>query len=263
LCIAANLPRSRLSTPASMDSASAQIRHAMRVVEDLRQQLTTNASLARAVHEIKAIQARRFACTYQDLLISPVYKGCASFFLTELYSERDYGQRDRQFAKIATAIELALPQPVITTAVDLARLHQVTETLDVAMAQHWLQETTASLATRYQLAWRALDRRTQRQWQLTTVVGIGEKLGELTRRRGLRLLLKMMRQPAEIAGLGELQSFLETGFDRFSQIAKSRETLNGFLGAINARESDWIDALDSADKAEAQALITNTFERIP
>jgi len=95
--------------------------------------------------------------------------------LTELYSERDYNQRDRQFAKVASAIEAAFPQPVIATTVDLARLHQITETLDLAMARQWLRDPAPSRAIRYYRAWRVLNCPQQRQWQLDTVLSIGQK----------------------------------------------------------------------------------------
>jgi hypothetical protein len=47
--------------------------------------------------------------------------------LEELYSERDYSRRDAQFAKVAAAIELAVPLQVIDIAVSLAELHRTTE----------------------------------------------------------------------------------------------------------------------------------------
>lgn len=227
----------------------------MHAVQQLRAEASQSQPLSRAVHEIKTIQAKRFKNTYKDLLESPIYQNCALFFLTELYSERDYARRDQQFARVAGAIEMAFPQPVIATTIELAKLHHVTETLDLAMAQQWLRCSATSPATRYCLAWQTVNSTVQRRWQLQTVISIGQKLGNLTRRRSLRLLLKMMRHPAELAGLSELQSFLETGFDRFSDIAKTKETLNGFLDSIEQRESDWISQLDATTEGEADTKL--------
>jgi len=246
-----------------MEAASTQIRQAIGSVEELRAEAAQSVELSRALHDIKTLQAKRFAATYHDLLNSPTYSGCAQFFMTELYSERDYDQRDRQFAKIAGAIEMAFPQPVIATTVALARLHQITETLDLAMARQWQREQAPSRAIRYYRAWRVLNCPQQRQWQLDTVLSIGRKLGELTRRRSLRLLLKMMRHPAELAGLSDLQTFLENGFDRFRQIAKADETLQTFLDTIQTREAGWITALESIDEQEAEDLIGKTLQGKP
>ena len=246
-----------------MEAASTQIRQAIRAVEELRAEAAQSVELSRALHDIKTLQAQRFAATYHDLLNSPAYSGCARFSLTELYSERDYKQRDRQFAKVAGAIAVAFPQPVIATTVDLARLHQITETLDLAMARQWQRDQAPSQAIRYYRAWHALNCPQQRQWQLDTVLRIGRKLGELTRRRSLRLLLKMMRHPAELAGLSDLQTFLEDGFDRFRQIAKADETLIIFLDTIQQREARWITAMDSMSEQEAEKLLNKSLQGTP
>jgi len=243
-----------------MENPSIQIRNAMSGVEALRERVSRSAELSGALHDIKTLQARRFSYTYRDLLQSPVYKGSTDFFLTELYSERDYGQRDKQFSKVAGAIEVAFPKSVITTSVNLAELHLVTETLDIAMAEHAICVASPSLATRYCRAWRTLDCPAQRQWQLDTVISIGTKLGELTRRRGLRLLLKMMRHPAEIAGLSELQGFLEKGFDRFRELSREKNTLATFLETIQDREATWLQALNTSTESEAVALIEHPFD---
>lgn len=232
----------------------------MRDVKTLRLRVSKSAELTSALHAIKKIQAQRFANTYQDLLRSQAHKDCAEFFLSELYGERDYSKRDEQFAKVAGTIELALPEAVISTTVSLATLHHVTETLDIAMAEHWAHNRSLPGPIRYLHAWRELNCTAQRRWQLETVIVIGQKLGELTRQRGLRLMLKLMRHPAEIAGLTELQAFLETGFDRFLQLAKVKETLSEFLETIQTRESSWINTLDSIDEFEGEVLLTKMLQ---
>jgi len=63
-----------------MEAASTQIRQAMRAVEELRAEAAQSVLLSRAVHDIKTMQAQRFAATYHDLLKSPTYSGCAQFF---------------------------------------------------------------------------------------------------------------------------------------------------------------------------------------
>jgi hypothetical protein len=223
--------------------ASQRIRDAVARVSELRQICGQNAGLSKALSEVKEWQAKRFSSTYQDLLASPIYSGCANFFLEELYSERDYSHRDAQFAKVATAIELALPAQVEQLAVTLAELHQTTEELDLQMAQSWQGFEQQSAHARYVRAWNAVGHRSEREWQLDTVLEIGRTLTGLTRKRSLRLLLKMMRRPAELAGLGDLQVFLETGFDQFSKLARNAEAVNKFLCIIQARERQWINDL--------------------
>jgi hypothetical protein len=223
--------------------ASKRIREAVARVSEIRQIAGQNPDLSHALHDIKVWQANRFANTYGDLLKSADYAACANFFLHELYSERDYSRRDAQFAKVAGAIELTFPAPVVALAVKLAELHRVTEELDLAMARQWqaCQELVAN--ERYRSCWKAIGHQMEREWQLATVMEIGEELTELTRKRGLRLLVKMMRKPAELAGLGQLQTFLEAGFDHFSGLARNGQAAAEFLRVIHERESSWMAEL--------------------
>jgi len=224
--------------------ASRQIRAALQQIESARSEARACAVLAGAVREVKRYQSRRFAATYQDLLTSDNAGRCARFFLEELYSERDYTQRDAQFARVAGVIEATFPESVIDLTVTLAKLHLATESLDLQMAHVWRDTPHLTDGERYARAWRALNRCAERQWQLDTVLGIGRELGKLTRKPTLRLLLKMMRQPAKVAGLGDLQRFLEGGFERFAELAKRPEALKDFLSTIQLREQAWIDGME-------------------
>jgi hypothetical protein len=241
--------------------ASKQIREAMARVSELRQMASDAPELALAVHAIKQIQASRFAGTYQDLLDSPIYCTTANFFLTELYSERDYSLRDAQFSRIAGALELTFPDQVVSTAVALAKLHCLTEELDMAMAQCWLTNTEELPTSRYCFAWQMVGQRTKRNWQLATVLDIGLALDQLTRKRGLRLMLKMMRRPAGLAGLGSFQMFLESGFDRFSGIGRNGGSVQHFLSIVKARESDWLDLLFENSDTHGVTHLDNILNR--
>ncbi|GAB4211719.1 MAG: hypothetical protein Fur007_02590 [Rhodoferax sp.] len=216
---------------------------ALAEVEACRARAEHDPALAQALGAIKRWQSQRFAHTYADLLDSPIYSGCARFFLDELYGTRDFSQRDAQFARIAGPLERRFPAAVADTAATLAQLHAVTEQLDLDMAQQWMTLATVPVAQRYAQAWKAVGCATQRQWQLATVLELGRSLGQLTRKKGLRVMLRLMRKPAELAGLGALQLFLESGFDHFSTIAAEPAHLTAFLETIEARESQWMAAL--------------------
>jgi hypothetical protein len=223
--------------------ASEIIRDAVNHVSLLRETVAGEPGLASAVSVIKQFQARRFSGTYFDLLHSEQYKSAANFFLQELYSERNYSERDSQFARIATALERLFPQEVVQTAVSMAQLHRLTEDLDLAMARSWMSNSGKPEVQRYVKAWRSVGRRTDRDTQLVTVLSIGHELDRLTRTRGLRMMLKMMRGPASLAGMGSLQQFLESGFDTFEQMGREGEGARHFLATVMARESSLINGL--------------------
>jgi hypothetical protein len=225
--------------------AAEKIRQAVAEVSLLRRACNANPPLAEAVRTIKRTQARRFAGTYADLLAGGPYALPTRFFLEELYSDADFAERDAQFARIAGAIERFFPADVAKTAVALADLHALTEHLDFRMGEAWLatEESGASPAARYVSAWRATDRRADREAQLSVVLTIGDEMARLTRLPGLRLMLRMMRGPAAAAQLSSLQHFLETGFDTFGAMAKRRGGAEAFLGIIRERESRLIAML--------------------
>ena len=87
--------------------------------------------------------------------------------------------------------------------------------------------------------------------QLALVVQLGRELDRLTRMRGLRSLLKMMRTPAAAAGLSSLQRFLEAGFEAFADMKGASE----FLTLIERRESDWIETLFDEDAVTCETKL--------
>jgi hypothetical protein len=232
------------------------IREAVQRVTRLRELAACSPALAAAIGEVKHFQAARFAGTYADFLNTKKYKTVALFFLEELYSAKDYTQRDAQFARIAGALERLFPEQVVKTAVSLAQLHCLTEELDMAMAQQWMNDPGSWPVARYVSAWRAVDRRPDRNRQLSTVMAVGHELDHLTRTPGLRRLLKMMRGPASLAGLGSLQRFLESGFDTFASMGANGDGAQYFLDAVQLRESGLIVLLFDADRVACETEIS-------
>lgn len=222
------------------------IRDAVARVAGFRRQCNDDPALSRGVAAIKGFQASRFAGTYADLLADDRYRDAARFFLVELYSDKDYSERDAQFGRIAGGLQALFTQHAVATAVSLAQLHLLTEELDHAMARAWINAepvAPASSTARYAMVWRSVGRRSDRDRQLETVLQIGRDLARLTRLPGLRLVLRMMRKPAHAAGLGSLQDFLEAGFDTFASMTRHAQGVDIFLSTIEQREAGLIDTL--------------------
>lgn len=220
------------------------IREALMRVQALRAQRQGWPALDAAVHAVKALQARRFAGTYADLLAGGQFQAPARFFLDELYGDHDFTRRDAGFMRIAGAIERFFPAQVVATATALAELHAMTETLDHAMGEAWASGPAGRGDARaYVDAWRITGQRAQREAQLRTVLTIGQEMTRLTRTRGLRMALRLMRAPAEAAGLGDLQAFLESGFDTFGEMAHRPGAAEAFLATVAEREAALIDSL--------------------
>jgi hypothetical protein len=231
------------------------IAKSLRIVENLRQARQTNPELANRTHALRRWQSLRFRQCYADVLQDTHMGAAAQFFLSELYSEQEFSERDAQFARIAGTLERLFPQSVVQTATLLAQLHALSETLDACMARTWLSneqlgasldfEQPASFGTYHQL-WCALlgfdGYARARQEQLEATHALGLQLQRHTQVPGLRLMLKMMRAPATAAGLSDLQRFLELGFDTFGQLGKAKKVPQ-FLQTVMQRETDWLERM--------------------
>lgn len=206
--------------------------------------------LARQVEAVKAYQQRRFQHTYDDLLQSSRYQQAAQFFLDELYGPGDFARRDQQFSRIVPKLVSLFPAEVVATVHDLAQLHETSEQLDTQMA---VQLGTLRLGpASYAHAWQQLGEPSRRQFQLDTVLRIGRAIDRFTRHAWLMTALRMMRRPAQAAGLAELQVFLEQGMACFRTMKGADE----FLSIVEQRESQLMQNLFSASEASKQWVLT-------
>lgn len=225
-----------------MDHPSAEsLLKELRAVDAERAHRAADPELQARVQALKAFQQTRFAHTYADLLANPRYEAATRFFLQELYGPDDYRQRDAQFARVIPTLTRLFPEEVVDTVARLARLHALSEHLDTRMAEHLLSPQIA--AQDYAIAWRACGEPASRQQQIELTMAVGQSLDKLTRKPLLRQTLKLMRGPAQMAGLGALQSFLESGFDTFRAMRGADE----FLSTVRQREDTLARALFRAD----------------
>jgi hypothetical protein len=190
---------------------------------------------------VKGLQTERFERDYADLLQGGEFSAPLRFFLEELYGPVDYSRRDQQFERIAPAVSEFFPTEVSRTVEDLVALHALSETLDLAMAREATRLGRDVDAQSYRAAWQKLDCSIERQRQLSLVLSLGTQLGSLTRRRLLRRMLGMMRVPARVAGLEDLQSFLERGFDAFSGMSNPEVLMR----TIETRETRFLQTMNS------------------
>lgn len=206
------------------------------------------SGLHAAVVAVKRYQQRRFMHTYADLLMTTRFGAASRFFLDELYGPRDFSQRDAQFVRVVPALVRLFPSEIVLTVEMLARLHAVSESLDTEMGSR--VQTGPITRLKYKDAWQSSGRRADRELQIELTVEIGAALDRYTRQRMLRHTLKLMRGPAKAAGLGELQRFLESGFDTFREMHGAQDFLNIVLARESALAKALFDARGNADNAE-------------
>ena len=224
-----------------MKSSSSLIRN-FEVLGACRKACHESEEVFRLYIEVKAFQTRRFESDYSDLLPEGEFASALQFFLGELYGPRDFSERDRQFERIAPAVSEFFPLEVTQTVEDLVELHALSESLDLAMATELSHFARGVDMERYRVTWQKLDRGAERQRQLDLVLSLGTQLHTLTKKRVLRRMLGMMRVPARMAGLEDLQSFLERGFDSFSGMRSPA----ALMSIIRTRESTFLQAMNDA-----------------
>lgn len=214
-----------------------QILEHLRAVEAERKRQRVVPGLLARVEAVKAYQHARFARTYSDLLAQPRYARAARFFLEELYGPHDFTERDAQFARIVPALVKLFPRDIVATVRALGELHSLSERLDGAMAD--VLPGPGLSADDYQRAWQQVGQPEARRRQISLMLEIGRALDRYTRNPLLRHSLRLMRGPAQAAGLGALQSFLESGFDTFREMRGA----DAFLHTVATREGDLVSAL--------------------
>jgi hypothetical protein len=115
------------------------------------------------------------------------------------------------------------------------RLDALSEHLDAAMVQALRKEggLDGLDAARYARAWQRCGRHGEREQQIGLICEVGEVLDRLTKMSAVGVALRLMRGPAQAAGFGGVQDFLERGFCAFSHMGGAAE----FLATIRAREA--------------------------
>ena len=212
----------------------------LKIVDDERERRRQVPNLHARVVAVKAYQQRRFIHTYADLLRSERYAAASHFFLDELYGPEDFRDRDAQFGRVVPALVRLFPKVIVNTVAQLAELHAVSEQLDSELA---LQLDEQPLTARsYVLAWQVAGRREDRDRQIALTAQVAESLDGITRNALVRGSLRVMRGPAQAAGLGDIQAFLELGFDTFRAMRGATE----FVTTVRTREKALVSALFAA-----------------
>lgn len=120
----------------------------------------------------------------------------------------------------------------------------MSESLDGAMVEALGPDAATITGATYAVAYRKVGRTEERKRQVDLIALLGEALDKLTYQRFIGTALMMMRKPAELAGLGELQGLLERGYRAFGAM---RDSASEFVSIVVARERAISEALFAGD----------------
>ena len=227
---------------ATLDNPSASLREHLARLKVLRGAPKDPALEAR-VTQVRGWQADRLARTYADLSADARYAPATRFFLDDLYGTKDYSGRDADMQRVLPVMTRVLPASAIETAALAIEVDALSEELDRGMARSL--ERGEITPERYAKAYRITGTRAQRAHQIELIDQVGRRLDALVKRPLVYRMLHMMRRPARMAGLGDLQGFLERGFESFEHMGGA----DHFLATIAKRETAIMEKIFSGQPA--------------
>jgi len=215
-------------------------------VKDIDRRVVTDAGLNPEVERLRAWQSRRLAFTHADLMADDRFRRAMDFFLEELYGPKDFSQRDADVERIYPIMVKVLPDDALTSVAQAMELNALSQELDGELLDHLHELGAAENITEeaYAEAYRRCGNYDQRVHQIDLIYELGTELDELVQRRFIKTALRLARQPAKMAGFGELQAFLERGFSAFRHMKGVAE----FLETIVARERELLDRIYAGEK---------------
>jgi hypothetical protein len=198
--------------------------------------------VAAALPLLRRWQAQRLARTYADLAADKRYAPATAFFLSDIYGERDFAERNRAVERAYPWMRKTLPKAAFAPIERAMQLHDLSVKLDAQLCGVLLAELGVKdriSADAYAQGYRRCDNRAQRLRQIELAVAVGTDLDRVVAKPLVHRMLALSRKPARAAGFGELQEFLERGFDAFRHMGGAAE----FLKAIETREKAILERL--------------------
>ena len=221
-----------------MGNSATSLRQHLELLKSLRGK---GADRPARLAELKAWQAKRLKDSYADLAAQERYRTATSFFLDHLYGPKDFSGRDQAMLRIVPVMSRMLPQSAVETASLAIELEALSESLD--------HRTAAALpdgpidAEAYAHAYREGSTRAERERQIALLGAVGERLDALVKKPFVGKTLRLMRTPADVAGLSDLQDFLERGYASFRDMRGADD----FLATIEERETALLNRLFSGE----------------
>ena len=222
----------------AVDASAALARELARVAH-LHEARHADPALGQALARLGEWQSRRLRNTYADLAADPRYAAAVAFFQDDLYGGADFSRRDADLARVVPAMARMLPAKVIETVANAMELDALSHELDRSLVARLPRHDRMFTVAEYCEAYRHPAEYPMRAHQRALIGRVGAALDRYVRAPMIGTALRMMRQPARLAGFAALQDFLERGFAAFRRMGGADE----FLATIDRREAHLHDAI--------------------
>ncbi len=209
-----------------------------KVLQD-HQKRKTNPELEQDVLKLAEWQSQRMLRTYADMFATARYFPPMNFFKEDMYAPKDFSKRDLEAKKVFPVMSRVVPAGMVGTLALVMEVNALSMALDdrLAAALKQLGAIDAITPAAYGEAYRLCDNRAEREYQIELIVKVGQAVNRYVKFPYISGALKIMHKPAHMLGLGDLQDFLERGYEGFKHMGDASE----FLLQIEDREGKILD----------------------
>jgi len=206
---------------------------------------TGGAGLEPELANLRKWQTQRLQHTYEDMLNNPKYRPACEFFLSDIYSARDFSQRDFDAEQLHAIFARYLPEPTLYLLADAIQMNRLTDELDreliKVIVDKWgiNNQITPQIYTQ---AYRICDNFDRRTEQIDLLVKILYEVGKYARNPLVGVASRLARRPARRAGWEEVYDFFERGYAALRHM----KDVSAFVNTIKEREKRILDQIFSA-----------------
>jgi hypothetical protein len=180
--------------------------------------------------------------------MSAEYGEFCEFFADEIYSARDFTERNESFRKVTTQFRAIIGDEIFTGLIRLLDLHRLTDELDDKMAVLLEQESLIEVFTEadYEYAYRALDNYGERRTQLEMIVDSLRFTHDVSQRAFIGMVLRSARVAAGIFTKDRILELLDTAYHTLRGI----ENIEPLTAEVWRRELARLDRIYAPEPVE-------------
>lgn len=217
----------------SKTKASVQLKAEVVRSNALHQQYLGSKKKLAAYEQFVALQLGYFLPKYDGMRDLPGFSDAIDFVVSDL-TGTGIASRDQEIGKVVPVMTRFLPDKALESLALAMTLNARVLEINLAIAARLLPVVKASGAfteREYCAATREVSSMTDFDELIGMTRAAGESLAKIVKVPMIRSLLRSMRLPARMAGVTDLQVFLEKGFDTFIAL----DDVEQFLDTMEAQ----------------------------
>jgi len=203
---------------------------------EIHREYLDNPVLRDQYTDFVAWQVQYMSPFYEDHRAGQGHAAAVDFFISDL-TGINISRRDQDLAKVVPVMTRMLPDRALQALADAMTLNARVLEINLSICQELFSERELDyeISERdYCLACRRASSLEECLELVSLTRLVGEDLRRIIKFPILGVILRAMRSPARLAGFGEMQDFLETGYRTFSAV----DDVNRFLDDMSIRTTE-------------------------